>query len=196
MKDKTNILLTIGIIALFLIFSGELYFLFFYQKKEAPIQISNKQSTTAKPSADLWLKQTDKATGDLFKEIHRKVDFVKPLYQSGVLKELVTTETYKSVVESIGNQTEYEKNPQGTVIEYNFSLTLSTFADKGPKTFRYTLTKEEMALISVFKSQGDEEIPVDLSEIQKGDLVSISITYDNLMSSQNNLISLKIVKLL
>lgn len=199
MKDKTNTLLVIGICVLFLILSGEIYYLFFYQKKDLAVSTVNKQTknkASANPSKELWLKQTDTATESQFKEIHRRVDRVKPLFQSGVLKELLATEVYKSIVEEIGSKAESEKNVQGAVIDYAYVLSLSTFSEKGEKAFRYTFTNEELPRISAFKSQGDEEIPIDLDEIQKGDFVSVTITYDHLLSPQDNLISLKIVKLL
>lgn len=199
MKDKTNTLLVIGICTLFIVLSAELYYLFFYQKQEVVTRSSSTTSNSKKSAEslkELWVKQTEKATESQFTEIHRRVDKLKPLFQSGVLKELITTEVYKSVVEEVSNKPESEKNPSGGTIDYSYFLSFSTFADKGQKTFRYAFSKEELPRISAFKSQGDEEIPIDLEEIQKGDLVSISITYDHLLSPQDNLISLKIVKLL
>jgi hypothetical protein len=200
---KTNIFLIVSVLVLSFILIAEVYYIFFSQNKEVltddliTIKNTNPQTKNISPSLiDSLRKKSSQSTNLLFTDIQSQIGKVKPLYQSGVLKEMIITETYESEIQEIGDKQESIVAIDGTTMNYSFILSFLSFSESGEKQIKYLFTNSEVPRIKAFQLMKGEEKPIELNKINNGDRVSISITIDALMNPQDNLISLKIVKLL
>lgn len=185
-------------IVLFVILIAELLFLFVFKKnkQDAEDKIKATSVETVNGLEGLYKPASDEGVKQVFNSIDVYMDTIKPLYKTGVLKELLITETYKSVVTKIGKTNVTRKGSDGQPHKYVFQIHISNLDNKEKKEHTYLFGQEEMERIEVFQAMGKEEIEISLEEIEAGDFISITSTINFLTSPDNNINSMKIVKLL
>lgn len=198
MKKQIQLPLLIISIVLFIVLVAELLFLFVYKKnqQETEKKIAATSSETINGLAGLYKPATDEDIKTIFGSIDIYLDTIKPLYKTGVLKELLITETYKSVVTKIGKVDVARKGSNGKTYKFVYEIHLSNLENKEKKEHTYLLGQEEIDKIEVYQAMGNEEVEMELSDIKAGDFVSITSTINFFTNPENNLDSMKIVKLL
>ena len=185
----------VGIVILFVILCGEVYYLFFYspiQNKESLNQIPTKQIKID----NLYQKRDDAEVERVVKIFAEKAKVLKPLIKSGVSKELVFTETNKTVITKIENGEVDKVMGNGKTVSFALELSFASIAESGSKNFTYLFSAGELDRIYAFKQIGEQEIPIDLDELRVGDFVSTTMSTDIYAPELETLVSFKIVKLL
>lgn len=196
MKPKTQKIMIVLSVVLFVLLVGELLFLFFY--KQSSNVMEKKSDSTAKVvgTSGLYIKATDEDTKKVFDGIDSYMNGIKPLYKTGVLKELSVNETFKSVITNIGRVNVARKTANGTEYKYTFTLSISNPESTERKELRYLFTENELERIEVFQAIGNEGVEIPLEDLEVGDFVTINTVMNFLDNTSNSLISMKIVKLL
>ncbi len=189
--------LALAILFLFVVLLGEIYFLFFKRESQIPEQIDKKSVAQLKDKDSDRTYQKRPAsevkwTLDFFSELAQEL---KPVMESGVLQTLELTETYKTTITEIGSSTLEDTLPDGKKVTYIFALSFATMSKEGKKEVEYVFTKQELERVSTFITVKEEEVPIDIDSLKKGDVVAITIVSDMFATPVDNLISMKIVKL-
>lgn len=198
MKKQMQMPLLIISIILFVVLVAELLFLFVFKKnkQDAEDKIKTASVEAVNGLEGLYKPATDDGVKLVFGYIDTYMDTVKPLYKTGVLKELLITETYKSVVTKIEKTNKTIKGMDGKTLKFVYEIRISNLDSKEKKEHGYLLGQEEIERIEVYKAMGKEEIEISLDDIKVGDFISITSTINFLTSPDNNINSMKIVKLL
>ncbi|MFZ2025933.1 MAG: hypothetical protein WAV30_01460 [Microgenomates group bacterium] len=198
MKKQIQLPLLIISIVLFFVLVAELLFLFVYKKnqQDSEKKINETSAATINGLAGLYKPASDEDAKVIFGSINVYMDTIKPLYKTGVLKELLITETYKSVVTKIGKIDVARKDSNGKMYKFVYEIHISNLENKEMKERSYLLGQEEIEKIEVYQAMGNEEVEIALADIKAGDFVSITSTINFFTNPENNLDAMKIVKLL
>lgn len=198
MKKQIQMPLLIISVVLFVILVAELLFLFVFKKNKQDAEDKIKAASVEAVNGleGLYKPATDDGVKLVFESIDTHMNTVKPLYKTGVLKELLITETYKSVVTKIEKTNKTIKGVDGKTLRFIYDIRISNLDSKEKKERGYLLGQEEIERIEVYKAMGKEEIEISLDDIKVGDFISITSTINFLTSPDNNINSMKIVKLL
>lgn len=185
-------------LVLFVVLVAELLFLFVYKKNQQDTEKKKSAASTATINglAGLYKPASDEDIKVIFGSIDVYMDTIKPLYKTGVLKELLITETYKSVVTKIGKVDVARKDSNGKLYKFVYEIHISNLENKEMKERTYLLGQEEIEKIEVYQAMGNEEVEIELDDIKAGDFVSITSTINFFTNPENNLDAMKIVKLL
>lgn len=199
MRLKTNTVLLMSVIVLFLILGFEIYYLFFYKHTPTNYQVNENRATETKGGlTGLWKPVSKKQADTMFKIITNRVNTIKPMYQTGVLKGYTATETYKTIITGmIPNNSVL--NPivgDGNKVRVAYEIKFSTQSETGDKERSLLLSQKEMGRLQVYKAFGDERVPIKLDEIKVGDFVLISVTSDYFADPEDGFSSIEIEKLL
>lgn len=198
MKKELQKPLLIVSLVLFVVLIAELLFLFVYKKNQQNTEkrINAQSAATINGLAGLYKPASDEDIKVIFGSIDAYMNTIKPLYKTGVLKELLITETYKSVVTKIGKVNITTKSIDGKQYKYVYEIHISNLENKEKKEHMYLLGVEELERIEVYQAMGNEEVEIELDDIKVGDFVSITSTINFFENPENNLDAMKIVKLL
>lgn len=198
MKKEIRKPLFIISLILFVVLVSELLFLFVYKKNQQDAEKKKNAvaAGTINGLAGLYKPASDNEVKMIFGSINEYLDTIKPLYKTGVLKELLVTETYKSVITKIGKVDVTRKGYDGKMYKYVFEIHISNLESKEKKEYGYLFGPEEIEKIEVYQAMGNEEVEMSLEELEVGDFVSITTTMNFFMPPENNVDSVKIVRLL
>jgi len=178
-----NRLITILLVVLFIVISGELFYLIYYQR----VSLGNGSTVKTTPSpvttvterltlSQGWVNQINELVSERLDEDH-----------TGVAQLLITTK-YKGVLTQLGASNEYF--PQ-TKVAANFVIEVNT--DIGKRGFYFT--KDELSKIKYYQTDDKEKlIPVGETDIKVGDPVEFTITQEVANDLNNNTVSAELVK--
>lgn len=196
-KEIQKPLLIISVI-LFIVLIAELLFLFVYKRNQEDTERKKNATATATINglAGLYKPATDEEVKLIFTSIDAYLNTIKPMYKTGVLKELLVTETYKSVITKIGKTDTTVKGLNGKTYKFAYEIHISNLESKEKKEHMYFLGQEELEKIEVYQAIGNEEVEITLDDLKVGDFVSITSTINFFANPENNIDLMKIVKLL
>lgn len=199
-SEKTNTLLIMFVVVLAVILSAEMYYLFIYKKQQnidSTTKVVEDSLTTKKPPiSNLYKKIPEAEVNKVYDNIPSRIEISKTAYKNGVLSELILTERYKSIIIDIGKTQTTREFTDGKERKFDFIMKFSNMAEEGKKDMSLLLTDKEVKRISTYKTLEDEEVEIDLSEFNAGDLVEITIETSLLANPSDSLKSMKLVKLL
>jgi len=198
MKKEIQKPLLIVSVILFVVLVAELLFLFVYKRNQEDTEKKKNASAAATINglAGLYKPATDDEVKLIFDSIDSYLKTIKPMYKTGVLKELLVTETYKSVITKIGKTDKTTKGLNGKIYKFAYEIHISNLESKEKKEHMYLLGQEELEKIEVYQAIGNEEVEIALDDLKVGDFVSITSTINFFANPENNIDLMKIVKLL
>lgn len=198
MKKEIQKPLLIVSVILFIVLVAELLFLFVYKRNQEDTEKKKNATATATINglAGLYKPATDEEVKFIFTSIDAYLNTIKPMYKTGVLKELLVTETYKSVITKIGKTDTTVKGLNGKTYKFAYEIHISNLESKEKKEHMSFLGQEELEKIEVYQAIGNEEVEITLDDLKVGDFVSITSTTNFFANPENNIDLMKIVKLL
>lgn len=198
MKKEIQKPLLITSVVLFVVLVAELLFLFVHKRNQEDTEKKKNAATAATVNglAGLYKPATDEDVKLIFNSIDAYLKTIRPMYKTGVLKELLVTETYKSVITKIGKTNTTTKGLNGKTYKFAYEIHISNLESKEKKEHLYLLGQEELDKIEVYQAIGNEEVEIALDDLKVGDFVSITSTINFFTNPENNIDLMKIVKLL
>jgi len=178
-----NRLITILLVVLFIVISGELFYLIYYQR----VSLGNGSTVKTTPSPATAVTEHLTLSQGWANQINQLVSERLNKDHTGVAQLLITTK-YKGVLTQLGSSNEYF--PQ-TEVASSFVIEVNT--DIGKKGFYFT--KDELNKIKYYRIDDQKKlVSANESDIKVGDPVEFTIAQEVVSDLNNNTVSAELVK--